>query len=209
MNYRDEDLDATNCLYELGNLLFDQGQYDEGEVFLRRELSAVEVREGKNSDSVAARLFMIGKRLADCGKFDEAAKFLRRELEITEEKCGSEHEDVMFSLSKLGDVLRIGGHYEHAEQALIRAVELGQKHLIGAPFFNLAKLRIDQKGYDEAQALLLRCLKICQQSPSPDDNAISRTINKIAEVYRLMGREADAFEVEKKLLALAPEKDAS
>lgn len=139
--------------------------------------------------------------LAGCGRLDEAETFFRRALGIEEANLGSENEDVIGSLANLGNVHRRAGRYADAEKELTRAVELAGKLDFGGPFFALAELRIDQKRYAEAEKLLQRCLEIRGRKLDPVDEAIGEAIRKLAQVYRLMGREADAVEVEKQLPA--------
>ena len=147
-------------------------------------------------------LYNLGNLLADQGRFEEAEVLLRRSLAIVGVlNRGSEHEHVMGSLSNLGDVLRRASRHDDAERELTRAVELAEKLDFAGPFFSFAQLRIDQKRYDDAVDLLQRCLEIRRRKLDPGDDAIGEAVRKLAEVYRLMGREAEAVEVERQLPA--------
>ena len=107
----------------------------------------------------------------------------------------------MASLSNLGDVLRRDGRYADAEKELVNAAELAGKLDFGGPFFSFAELRIDQKRYEDALVLLQRCLEIRRRKLNPRDEAIGEAVLKLADVYRLMGRDVEAEEILKQLPA--------
>jgi len=146
-------------------------------------------------------MYNLGNLYADYGEFREAEVFLRRALAIEEAIAGPGHEEIMRRCSSLGDVLRKLGQYDDAEKELARAVELAEKLDFGGPFFQMAELRIDQKRYDDAAVLLQRCLEIRRRNLDPTDEAIGEAVLKLADVYRLMGRDVEAEEILKQLPA--------
>ena len=78
-------------------------------------------------------------------------------------------------------------------------MELADKLDFAGPFFSFAELCIDQKRYEDAVVLLQRCLEIRRRKLDPADESIGEVINKLADVYRLMGRDAEAEQVLKQL----------
>jgi len=54
--------------------------------------------------------------------------------------------------------------------------------------------------YDDAVAFLQGCLEIWRRKLDPGDEAIAAAIRKLAELRRLMGRDAEAVEVLKQPL---------
>jgi nephrocystin-3 len=192
---------VAQSLYNLGNRLAAADLSKEAEPLLKQEISIVEELEGERSASVGQSLYNLGNLLADQGRFEEAELLMRRALSIEAANLGPNHEDVMGSLANLGDVLRKAGRYIDAEKEFSRAVQIAEKLEFGGPFFRFAQLRIDQKRYEDAAELLQRCLEIRRRKLEPADEAIGEAIRKLADVYRLMGREAEADKILKQLSA--------
>jgi nephrocystin-3 len=192
---------VAQSLYNLGCRLAAVARFEEAEPLLKKEISIIEELEGEQSASVGQSLYNLGNLFADLGRFEEAEPLLRRALSIEEANLGPNHEDVMGSLANLGDVLRRAGEYVDAETELARAVDLARKLGFGGPFSQMAELRIDQKRYEDAVDLLQRCLEIRRRKLDPADEAIGEAIQKLVEVYRLMGQDAQAEEILKQLPA--------
>jgi tetratricopeptide (TPR) repeat protein len=189
-------------LNNLAFLLQQKGDYDGAEPLCRRALAIAERAQGADHPETGISLNNIAALLKDQGNYDAAEPLYRRVLAIFEAKLGFEHTNFIAKLASLGDALRRAGRHDDADKKLARAVELGQKLDFAGPFFCFAGLRIDQKRYEDAAALLQRWLEIRRRKLDPGDDAVVETIRKLADVYRLMGREADAVDVERQLLAL-------
>jgi nephrocystin-3 len=192
--------DTGMRLNNLACLLRAKGDYEGAEPLYRRALRIAEMAQGPEHSDTGMYISNLALLLQSKGDYKAAETFVRRALAIAENNFGSEHEKFLASLSNLGDVLRRAGRYGDAEKELARAVELAEKLDFAGPFFLLAELRIDQKRYEEAVELLKRCLEIRRRKLNPSE-AIGEAVQKLSEVYRLMGREADAEEILKQLPA--------
>jgi len=179
-------------LNNLAGLLRAQGDYAAAESFYRRALAIAEKAEGPEHPSTAICLTNLAGLLQARGDCAAAEPLYRRALAIVAEKHGPDHEEVMGTLTGLGDTLLEMEKIAEAEDALTRAVEIASKLNFGGPFFQLGQLRLDQKDYGDAERLLRRCLKIRREKLAPDDEAIRMTLESLAEVCRLTGREDEA-----------------
>lgn len=74
-------------------------------------------------------------------------------------------------------------------------LEIAQGTRLSDALFWLSELRIAQTRYADAEALLVRCLEIRREKKGLSNEAIANVIRKLADVYRLMGRDSCAEEL--------------
>jgi tetratricopeptide (TPR) repeat protein len=180
------------CLNNLASLLQSRGDCAGAESLYRQALTIAERVNGLEHPTTKARLSSLAGSLNAQGECASAEPLYRRALAIDEGRYGPNHEEVMETLTKLGGTLRQMGKTADAGDVLMRAVEVADKLNFGGPFFQLGQLRLDQKDYGDAERLLRRCLEIRREKLAPDDEAIRMTLESLAEVCRLTGREDEA-----------------
>jgi nephrocystin-3 len=183
----------------LGSVLEQSGVVDEAKSSYLSALSGREESLGSEHASVMIVLKKLTDLLLVTGENIDAEAYLRRLCALQEKLLGLENSELLNSLCRLGDVLRRVGRHADAEKELAHALERAEKLDFAGPFFSFAELRIDQKRYEDAVILLQRCLRTHRRKLDPTDEAIGEVIRKLADVHRLMGRDAEAAEILKQL----------
>lgn len=175
----------------------DMGDYERAEPLLRRAFEIAEKAFGEMDSRTGSILFSLGSVLNELGRSDEAEEYLRCELMISEKNQEEDFEGYLASLVNLGSILRASGKLDKVEQLLEKALIIGEKLQKGAPFLEMAELRILQNRIDEAIGLLSRCLEIHQKNLPEDDEMIQETKERLTEVYEMAGRFEEAAKMRK------------
>jgi nephrocystin-3 len=152
--------ETLRSINDIGNLLSNNGKYDEAEVLIRRALEGFEQSLGAEHPETLRSVNSLGILLSAKGDYDGAEANYRRTLATWENSLGSEHSTTLTGLNNLGNLLREKGDYEGAEPILRKALE-GRNRALGAEHFetlcsvhNLGILLICMGAYDKAEALL-------------------------------------------------------
>jgi serine/threonine-protein kinase len=123
----DELVAAT--LTNLGNVLADQGKYEEARRQYERELAITERVHGAEHPQTARALANLGTVLQSLGHYDEAQRSFERALAIWEAAYGPEHPMIAMVTNNLGDLLVERGDPARALPYCQRAQAIGEATL--------------------------------------------------------------------------------
>ena len=138
------------------------------------------------------------------GDYPRAERFFTRALAKANE-LGPKERGI--ALNGLGELYRRQGRLDDAERTLLRAVEVKEQGLgpnhpdVATSLANLGLLYVANGRELDAAPLLERALAI-QERRSPEKASWLRTMATLAEVYRRLGRDHDAFVLETRVKLL-------
>ncbi len=104
-----EGVDLAMALNNLGEVLLDEGAFDQALPRFQRAVAIKERARGLGDGLVASSLTGLGVTLAWLGRFDEAAPAIQRSLAILEKTAGPTHPDFAAALSGAATVARLRG----------------------------------------------------------------------------------------------------
>lgn len=137
------------------------GQYQEAESHLRTAL-----RLASNDGQSATTWNNLGSLYADLGRHSEAENAFRRSLRLWDKYEGDGSEAKANPLNSLGGLLVDQGRIKEAEQNISMSLALrrgnSDKLDVTPALNNLALVRLGQRRYRDAQALLSEALAVCQ-----------------------------------------------
>lgn len=181
------------------------------------ELLAPHIAEAVEEADDAGIAFPTSRLMANLGQFfnrkarwSEAEALYRRALAIEEAEREQRAPDVAVLLSHLGHLLHGTNRLGEAESCYRRALAIGEaafgpRHpFVATRLSNLATLLKDQ-GEDqqaEAERLLKLALEIDQTSAGQSTSRVSRDLNNLGAVYRIMNRREEAESVLRQALDL-------
>lgn len=165
-NAADADELIAASLTNLGNVLADQGKYEEAREQYEREIAITERVHGVGHPQTARALANLGTVLTSLKRYDEAQRTFERALAIWEAAYGPEHAMVAMVLTNLGDMYLERGDPARGLPYCRRAQEIGEAtlpenhpirayHLIcvGSALQALGRSREAQTTYERALAI--------------------------------------------------------
>ena len=181
------------CLNNLAMLLEARGGYASAEPLYRRALAIAEKAQGPEHPTTGVFLNNLAELLMEQGDYAGAEPLSQRALKIQEKVVGRDHENTVGAICLLSDILEKLDRKKEAIELLVRALPTAERLQLGGVFFRLATLLIEREAYDKAESTLKRCLEIRLKKLGPTDPAIRKTLERLAEVCRLTGREDEAL----------------
>ena len=197
-----EDCDVANSLNNLGELLRDQGEYEEAAALLQKALTIYKNRLGNEHSFVATALNNLGMALRGQGKYEEALSCLIESLELRE-KCSDNNpqvEQLAVSLNNLGLVLKDQGNYDDSHTFLSQALKLEKTIFKGEqnPFLattlnDLGDLLRDQGKHGEAVSCLREALAIRKEIFGITSREVALSLNSLGLALREQGNCEEAL----------------
>ena len=200
-----------NWANNLGNVLNDEGRYQEAAHFLRQSLEIREHTRGPDAPIVAASLNNLACVFEKQGRYGDAELLHKRALAIKEKALGPDHLDVALSLNNLANMNVDQARFAEAETLQKRALAINQKAvgpdhlLIAISLNNLARNYSQQGRYSEAESLFKRVLAISERVLGPRHPDLTISLNNLAVLYADQGRYAEAEPLHKRSLAIKEE----
>jgi nephrocystin-3 len=184
--------DTANRLNNLASALIELDRRSEAIPLFLRALSIFQRVLGPEHPTTLACADNVGFVYEEDNQDEKAEKVYKEVIGGVKSSSGLINKNLMRIHMSLGDLMKRQYRISEADKELSKAVTIAEKIEFGGPFFTLAELRIEQKQFDEAAKLLRRCLEIRRKRLDPTDEVIAETIQKLVEVYRLMGKDAEA-----------------
>ncbi len=188
----------------LGDLLQDQGRWEEAKVPYRRALELFRKARGGVSAPVAGALSRLGSILHKQGRDTEAEPYQREALEI-DRKANSL--GVPRSLNNLANVLRGTGKAHEAEGMLREALDMKRRSGfpedspdMDAHFISLARALEAQDKLEEAEVNWRRCLEIRRKSYRDRPELIVQILDLLARNLTTQGKREEADSVRREIL---------
>lgn len=194
--------DPGNMAILLGNLYHDRGYHRDAP--RRVELIEIAIR---NREKILGpydyQVALLYEELAELVDPVRAEKYLQKEMDILVRNLGNEHSFIANVLNvrannadALGDRARATEMYLLSIQMCEKLGGTESKEMI-APLINVAQIRLEEKKLDEAEALLLKALKLTNSSGFHFEPVLFYTL---AELYQLKGDFAQSDIYHQKLL---------
>ncbi len=171
-----------------------KGEYEQAE---RYYLRALEIREkvlGQEHPDVATTLNDIAWLYRTQGRYQDAEELYQRVRAIREHVLGYEHLHLATTLNDIAVLYVDQGRYNEAlalyQRALaIREHVLGKEHpRVGTTIYNMGWLYYQQGRYAQAEQYHTQALAIREETLDSESRYhIARSLNALAEVYRVRG----------------------
>ena len=211
--------DVSDSLDNLAAFYEAQGRFADAESLYKRALAIREKALGPDNLAVAGTLSKLAAFYEAQGRFADAKSLYKRALAIREKALGPDNPDVSDSLDNLAAFYEAQGRFADAKSLYKRALAIREKalgpenHAVAESLTNLAALYKAQNRYGEAELFYKRALAIREkalgpvndtgESLNPENDALAVSLNDLSELYRALGRDADAEILFRRARALA------
>ncbi len=182
----------------LGNVLMDDGEYDEAEPLFRASLATRRRILGERHGDVTQSLVNLGLLLTYRGAYDEAEPFIRQALEADRTLYGDVSAEVATDLNNLAVLLYHKGNYAGAEEALAEALAVrrevyGDPHPRVANTLNNLAAVVQRRGkLGEAEALHRQSVAMTRQLHGDDHPDVASSMSNLASVLNERGKQEEA-----------------
>ena len=212
-------LDVASSLNNLGVLLWNQGNLEEAEPYLREAQERFAAELGSDHPRVAAALTNRGNILQDLGRYAETEAVNRQALAICEKVLGPDHPQTSAALHNLARALDSRGRHGEAEAAYRRSLEI-RRRAFGPDHaetlrteWTLANMLRRQERFSDAEAVFAPLLARCEGQADTQPRRLAATLYRYGQLRRqvgslesadsMLGRAADLYRSleEPKLLA--------
>jgi tetratricopeptide (TPR) repeat protein len=180
-----------------------QGNVVDAEKLYRRALTGWERTLGPDHPQLGWALYPLADLYLDQGRLQEAEPLVLRFIAITEQTLTHDHPLAVAAPRLLARVRCMQGRLAEAEtmglQALARAEKVqGPGHYnVAYSLVALSEIYQKQGRYEDAEQSLKRSLAVGEyyNSVGPDHPESLKAVNRLAQLYELMGRTAEAREL--------------
>lgn len=161
-------------------------------------------------ETLGLTFYNLGTLYVVSGELDLAEEHLRRSLEIYRKKLGPDHDRFADGLASLGEIAHLRGDLESAEELLEAAVTIYEKASethpnLSAALRRLGLIELDRENLVAARPWLARALEIRQQTLPRFHEVLLESQLDWADWLVASGREAEAEQLLRDLLAAAGE----
>jgi CHAT domain-containing protein/tetratricopeptide (TPR) repeat protein len=184
-------------LRNLGDVLFQAGEYERATKAHERALAVVERVPGLDPPELAEYLDHLARGLTWSGRYDEASRALVRSLEIKLSRLAPSDVGIARTLEGIGWLLHRKGEYRQARPRLEQAMQIWETTDPKNPGI-VATLNTfgDQFWFEgnahKARELYLRALAIGEETLRPDHPDIALCLRNVATADRELGNLAEA-----------------
>ncbi|MFN2514930.1 MAG: tetratricopeptide repeat protein [Pyrinomonadaceae bacterium] len=197
------------CLYNLGFLNFQKGNYEKAEPLYQRALTIAEKNPlGIQPFYLATILESLGSLYRNKADYLKAEPLYQRALAIRERTQGTEDASYVATLNNQGLLYEEMGDYDRAERLLQRALAVREKLFgpenifVGESLKNLSSLYKTKGDYDRALLLLERALAIFEKLFGSEHPVIAASLNNLAGLHQAKGDYVRAEPLYQKALAI-------
>ncbi|NOK71001.1 MAG: tetratricopeptide repeat protein [Chloroflexi bacterium AL-N10] len=182
---------------QLGEVYFDQANYQQAEVSLQKAQSILEKNNNLDNQLGATILNNLGLLYYSQGKYSQTESPLLRALNILETTKGENSLLIASTLNYLADLYRAQGNYPQAESYYQRNLtiiknNLGAEHPVVAVSLNdLGSLYSQQEQYDKAEPILQQALAISEKD-NKESSLVAASLNNLAALYSEQKRYQEA-----------------
>jgi tetratricopeptide (TPR) repeat protein/tRNA A-37 threonylcarbamoyl transferase component Bud32 len=212
INRLDEGSDLEARLYyNLANLRYAQGRYDDAISFHKRALELREAVFGPKHVKVGESLRGLGTAYEAAGRFDEAVDQQRRAQMVLESLLGPNHPEVARVLTDLAIAYDDQGQRDKARPLYERAIAVFEKAhgpdhpQVAAALNNLAGCFYQDSEFDKAGVLFSRALTIYETTYGPEHPDVALTLGNLGLVAEGQQRFQEAIIYHQRALALREE----
>ncbi|KAH6613149.1 hypothetical protein C7974DRAFT_368938 [Boeremia exigua] len=196
------------CLFNLGWVLTQQGQNEEGEAVLRQAVEIGAEMLGPEDIRTLNSISALADFMEQIGRLTEAEAMHRETLATEKAILGLEHANTLSSMSSLADVLDSQGKDIEAEELYRETIAL-KKKVLGPEHpdtlvttNNLAVLLQDQGLYKEAEELYKETMALRKRALGLKHPETLTSMQNLAYLLHLRGRYHEAEELYRETIAL-------
>jgi tetratricopeptide (TPR) repeat protein len=220
--------DNVNVAIVIGNLAqvhLRLDQFDKAEALYKRSLAILEKQHGGYDKDLAIMLANLADLSARQNRYPEAESYYRRCIPLMEKAFGADHANVTAMISNFANIERTQGKDPDAEPLLKdkwqKTAQFGLPRsrtgsVPAAPprevnpldeerargYDDRIFVLISQKKFAEAEPLAKEQLALLEKIYGPDNLAVAITLDTLANIYRNLGRSADAEPLAKRSQAI-------
>ena len=201
--------DEAYLLYQLGQLHYVMGHYDQTEPLLQEALTILEDMQGREHSEIASILSNLALVYVQQGKFDRAETLHQEAVAIHKKVQGAEHPETAAALNNLAQLYNEQEKYDCAEPLLREALAIDEKMLgrqhpeTATVLNNLAQTYSGQGRNDEAAILLQQALAISGNALGWEHPDTAATMNNLALLYAEQGQYDRAMSLFQEVLIIA------
>ena len=195
----ERDVERTDVLDKLGNLLARLGRPREAAPHFQRALELRERRFGPEASQLTLPLFRLAQSRHTLREFDQAEALYRRVLTIQERQFGPNSRGVSEVLNSLGNLYFLQSRFDDAEPAFRRALEISRgisEVSAGTALhsFNLASTlaRLGPEHMSEAEQTFLASVTLQKEVHGDRHPMLARSHALLAEIYASQKRQPEA-----------------
>ena len=203
-----EQLELAQLDFELADVYYKQGRFQEAEALYEKSLRVREKILGEEHPQAAFVYNNLAVLYKEQGKYRQAEEFYRKSMRICEKALGEQHLYTAMAYNNLAELYHSQGRYRHAkalyEKSLsIRRKMLGEEHPDTAQsYHNLAILYEEQGKYQEAEALYGKSLQIMERVLGEEHPHTAKGYHNLAALYEDQGKYREAEELYQKSLQI-------
>ena len=189
---------AADANLMLGDLYYENGSEQDAESYYRQALEIYRETPAENPEKMS--IVMI-KMAGLCG-YPESRDIYKEAISALERSYGIDSSLIPVAMDRLAKLYMNHGEYSAAEELYEDYIELAHTvHSdddlrIVAAFQKLAGLKFDRAKYIEAGDLYRRALKVCKKTAGIDSPVTISIARELAAVYRKIGEEKKAIDIE-------------
>jgi tetratricopeptide (TPR) repeat protein len=196
---------TAESMQNLGTFLSQHERPDEAIELFRKSLDMKREILGAIHPEVALGLDSLAGALQDAGHMDEAEKLFREAVEMQRKLLGDSHPNLGQTLNNLASVLKARGDYAGARDCLFEAVGICRRAM-GPDHEDTIHVEAN------ARRLVSEEIVRCEEKLGAESAETVRTRLDLVELYRMVGRSADARSVAEEVLGVLsgrPDPDAA
>jgi tetratricopeptide (TPR) repeat protein len=197
-----------NDMMQFGQLMWDQGSYQQAEKVFRKIADIVVMTHGHDSQDTISVLSWLASTLGNLGKRNEAQALEREVLTKCQKILGLEHPDTIRASANLASTLRSQGRWDEAE-ALQREVLTKLQKVLGLEHpdtiqasANLGSTLRSQGKWNEAEVGQREVLTKLQKTPGPEHPDTIRASANLASTLWSRGKWNEAEALQREVLAM-------
>lgn len=180
--------DTARALFNLGVVLFRQGELNEGQRHLDRALSIQEDVLGPTDQAVARTRSHLAMLLYRRGDYEESRRQYEHALEIAEARLGHDNPETANILRSLAVTLNALQDPDGARQRLNEALAIydrvyGPTHLYYAETLDSLAGHLIKRGNVQGRSLAERALPILEQRLGPNHAGLAPTLSNLGDAY--------------------------
>jgi non-specific serine/threonine protein kinase/serine/threonine-protein kinase len=186
----------VKCLWSLGLVLSQQGEYLEARRVLERSLELSESVQGPDHPEQFAILSVLASLTVEIGDLERARVLFERSLALNEKLFGPDHFKTAMGMYLLGNVLSLMREYETAESYLESALAIFEESTIdvntGSVVLALAHLKYKRGDLEQALELAERCIEIFERTVGSEIQGYVYALYVLSSVHMARGERSRA-----------------
>ncbi|KAF2466286.1 TPR-like protein [Lindgomyces ingoldianus] len=184
---------TLGILYQLGEVLIDQGRYKSAEEVIRRLLERRQAISGNDDVNTLNAFELLGQVLRRQGLYAKAEKLFRRTFGSRSVILGVEHGDTLNSMNNLGLTYMSQGRWKEAEELGVQR-RLGEEHPNTLTNMgNLALTYKNQGRWKEAEELEVQVVETRKRVLGEEHPHTLNSMANLAHTWKSQSRNEEAI----------------